>query len=185
MTDRKISKETHEAGNERPVKIIQIIQDLDPDSCYATLIGLGDDGVVYTSTWESKKWRKLVPLEFCEEGNQWKPHLFRPGYLTRASTLKSSQSTVTLPWEVTAGNLRGPSPRPWACPRTASTGTSISSSNQAGWPGLQRAEKPLSKWLTQANQFNESVSFQGHVVSHLRDTKCLILGTPGVAPQGH
>lgn len=70
MTDRKISKETHEAGNQRPVKIIQIIQDLDPDSCYATLIGLGDDGVVYTSTWESKKWRKLVPLEFCEEGNQ-------------------------------------------------------------------------------------------------------------------
>ena len=70
MTDRNISTETHEAGSQKPVKIIQIKQDLDPDSHYAMLIGLGDDGVVYVTTWERKKWRKLIPLEFCEEGQQ-------------------------------------------------------------------------------------------------------------------
>lgn len=65
MNAKKISTNDHEAEFPEPVKIIQIIQN--PDS--AMLIGLGDDGVVYASTWRDKKWLKLVPLEFCEEVN--------------------------------------------------------------------------------------------------------------------
>lgn len=67
MNAKKIPTASHEAEFPEPVKIIQIIQDADPDSGYATLIGLGDDGVVYISTWDAKKWRKLIPLEFYKE----------------------------------------------------------------------------------------------------------------------
>lgn len=65
MNAKKISTNDHQAEFPEPVKIIQIIQN--PDT--ATLLGLGDDGVVYASTWVDKKWRKLVPLKFYKEGN--------------------------------------------------------------------------------------------------------------------
>jgi len=66
MNAKKISTNDHQAEFPEPVKIIQIIQN--PDT--PTLFGLGDDGVVYASTWVDKKWRKLVPLEFSEGGQQ-------------------------------------------------------------------------------------------------------------------
>ncbi len=69
MTDRKISTETHEAGSQRPVKIIQIIQDIQPSCHLGCLFGLGDDGVVYFTPTDTNRWRVYVPLEFCEEGN--------------------------------------------------------------------------------------------------------------------
>jgi hypothetical protein len=45
-------------------KIIQILQDVDPDDSFSTIIGLGDDGVVYTASWKDRKWSELIPLRF-------------------------------------------------------------------------------------------------------------------------
>jgi hypothetical protein len=47
----------------KSVKIIQLIQDLDPQGFY-DLWGLGDDGVVYKAIFEDqlRKWEVLFPL---------------------------------------------------------------------------------------------------------------------------
>lgn len=50
-------------SNQKP-KIIQILQDVDPDDTFATIIGLGDNGVVYCTRWNERKWRELIPLRF-------------------------------------------------------------------------------------------------------------------------
>lgn len=50
-------------NNQKP-KIIQIFQDVDPDASFSTIVGLGDDGVVYTAKWSDRKWRELIPLRF-------------------------------------------------------------------------------------------------------------------------
>lgn len=50
-------------NNQKP-KIIQILQDVDPDDSFTTIVGLGDDGVVYTARWNERKWRELIPLRF-------------------------------------------------------------------------------------------------------------------------
>jgi len=68
MNAKKISTNDHEAEFPEPVKIIQIIQDLDPQGFYS-LFGLGDDGVVYFTPVDTNRWRVYVPLEFCEEVN--------------------------------------------------------------------------------------------------------------------
>jgi hypothetical protein len=47
-------------NDQKPVKIIQILQDHDPD-VVKNLYGLGDDGVVYCSNWAGEKWDVLVP----------------------------------------------------------------------------------------------------------------------------
>lgn len=44
----------------KSVKIIQIIQDRDPE-VVNDLYGLGDDGVVYCSDWGEGKWRVFFP----------------------------------------------------------------------------------------------------------------------------
>lgn len=51
-------------NNQKPVKIIQILQDVDPDYSFNILVGLGDDGVVYTAKWGSQEWRQLIPSRF-------------------------------------------------------------------------------------------------------------------------
>jgi len=50
---------------QKPVKIIQILQDYDPDAHFNTIVGLGDDGVVYTAKWNSQEWRELIPSRFA------------------------------------------------------------------------------------------------------------------------
>ena len=47
--------------NQKPIKIIQLIQDADPDEAY-DLYGLGDDGVVYCANFKERKWKVLFPL---------------------------------------------------------------------------------------------------------------------------
>lgn len=44
----------------KSVKIIQIIQDADPDDAY-DLYGLGDDGVLYCTNWKERQWKVLFP----------------------------------------------------------------------------------------------------------------------------
>jgi len=47
--------------NQKPVKIIQIIQDADPGEAY-DLYGLGNDGVLYCANWKERQWKVLFPL---------------------------------------------------------------------------------------------------------------------------
>jgi len=49
---------------QKTLKIIQILQDHDPDDDFTILLGLGDDGVVYTAKWDSQEWRELIPSRF-------------------------------------------------------------------------------------------------------------------------
>jgi len=51
--------------NQKAVKIIQILQDLEPGVVIENeLWGLGDDGVVYYASWKEQKWKELFPLNF-------------------------------------------------------------------------------------------------------------------------
>ena len=68
MNAKKISTDSNGAEFPESVKIIQIIQDLDPQGFYS-LLGLGDDGVVYFTPVDTNRWRVYVPLKFCEEVN--------------------------------------------------------------------------------------------------------------------
>jgi hypothetical protein len=47
----------------KSVKIIQILQDLEP-GVVNDILGLGDDGVVYCANWKEQKWKELFPLNF-------------------------------------------------------------------------------------------------------------------------
>lgn len=51
-------------NNQKPVKIIQVLQDLSPHGNYDVL-GLGDDGVLYVADNWRKHWRVAVGLKFA------------------------------------------------------------------------------------------------------------------------
>lgn len=50
--------------NQKPIKIIQLTQSLDPDVVNG-LLGLGDDGIVYVARWwPQHHWKMLFPRPY-------------------------------------------------------------------------------------------------------------------------